>query len=414
MGMSKWKLPATAKRWMGVLLLIAALGTAAQAAPPEPFIDAATSTRVDDMVRKAIAKNKLPGGFVVLVVRDGKAVLTRAYGYADNEANRPMTVDAVFPLGSITKTFTGTMAVKLAARRIVDLDAPIQTYLPVSVTLNPSVAAVPVTLTTLLTHRTGWPKDQVTRRELKLDLPGGFDPTIADPDSYTVDRFYRGLAETPAEGEPGRFNYSNMGVHLAAHALERAYGKRYPAMLADLVTGPLGMTDTVIDRTPAMAARVPSGYAHDDAGNTYRKVPAWRAGEIVGAAFLNSTAADMARYMALFMDRGATARFLGGDEWDDALFKPYGEVTAGEALRAQGLGWRSGIFGGYGLILRHNGDSDGHNAFMAISRAHSVGVLILTNSNYDINEELGNQTLLLMLQRDRDLRGGDMIAEWRR
>lgn len=368
------------------------------------WLDTETSERIDAVVQKALREEKLSGGFTLAVVKSGKTVLNRAYGYADRETKRPMTTDAIFPIGSITKTFTAAIAVKLAARGTIELNESVDQYLPAGVRLNPSLTKVPVTLTTLMTHRAGWPRDNLTRRNLRLHLPSNFDPSIADPASFTKQEFYRGLSLSEPVGVPLiERHYSNMGFHFAAHVLELASGRRMEQLVTDEVAKPIGMLDTTFYPSALQKARIPTGYAFDERNERPMRVPAWSAGEIVGGAFLNSTAESLARFAALFADKVATVKFLGGDDWDDILFRPYIEFIEGDSWRAQALAWEISVFGPYGAIMRKSGDSDGHNAFVALSRSRRFAVVLLTNNDFGANEDVGNKLLLTLLQHDNEL-----------
>jgi len=384
---------------VGGCLLAAALPARARAS--STGLDEATEARIDRLVQRTLRKWAIPGGYVLGLVADGRLARHRAYGMRDAETKAPMPRDAVFPIASVTKTFTAILAVKLAAAGRVRLDAPVSAYLPPHVRFHPSLDGVPVTLVTLLTHRTGWPKDQSNRRNLALSLLGGFDPGIADPASYARETFYRGLRETPVESQPlVEHSYSNMGVHLAGHVLELATGRSYEALLRDELLTPLGLQGTAVHPAPPSAARIPTGYAYDERLEAHVKVPTWTAGEIAGGAGLKSTVPDLARYVGVLMDPRASARLLGGRGWDAKLWRPYVEyVRNEETLYAQGLGWRMSCFGDYGTIYRHNGHADGHNAFVAFSREHRLGVILLTNSAHAAMEELGNRVLLAALQR---------------
>lgn len=383
---------------------VAALTPSKLHAQPLPAGAASLASRLAEriplLVANALREWELPGGFSIAIVKDGEAVYQAAFGKADREANTPMADGAIFPIGSVTKTFTAALAVKLAARGVVDLNAPVETYLPASLTLHPSLTRAPVTLLTLLTHQQGWPRDNATRRNLRLDLPRGYDPGIADPASYSRSEFERGLALTEARLPPMEWSYSNLGFHFAAYVLERASGRGMEELMATELAGPLGLTDTTFRPSDAQRARVPAGYVYDTENDQVSRVPPWTAGEVVGGSFLYSTAADLARYAAELMDRDATARLLGGRRWDATLLRPAIEFLGGDIPRQQALAWQLSTFGPYGTIMNHSGEADGHNAFIAVSRERRLGLVLLTNNPFDANEALALRSLMMLFQLD--------------
>ena len=98
------------------LLLLAACTTAA----PDP--DAA---RIDRFVQRALKEFPEVPSLGLAVVKDGKTILTRGYGYRDVEKKLPATEDTVYYIASSTKSYVGLLTSMYAARGVVDLDAPI-------------------------------------------------------------------------------------------------------------------------------------------------------------------------------------------------------------------------------------------------------------------------------------------------
>jgi CubicO group peptidase (beta-lactamase class C family) len=379
---------------------------ASRALPSEPTTpgpsaaDSITRAEIDALLVRSLADASSPGGYVLAITSAERTLYLQAYGWASR--NHPMTTDRMFPIASVTKTFTGVLLAKLADTQRVELDMPLRRYLPAEVQLHPELESSSITLRILMTHRSGLPKDQVNRRNLQLDLPGGFDPTIPHPDSYGRAAFREGLVATPPVIPPlSGHHYSNLGVHLAGYAIELQLGRPFARLLDDEILQPLGLKETVFSRTAAMNRRVPQGYAFNTASGQYHRVPAWTAGEIAAGSGLSSTAADLAIYVRCLMNSLCTTGLVG-PKGERELFEPSIEyLRAPETLYAQALGWRLSHFGPYGVFYRHNGDADGHHAFVAFSRDRGIGVVLLTNGQHDAMEEAGNRVLLLLLQQSK-------------
>lgn len=189
-------------------------------------------------------------------------------------AASPPTDATIYELGSITKAFTGLLAVTAASRvPTLSLDTPVNDLLPRGVGLR-GPRGRRVTLRHLLTHTGGLPRDAPRRRRPPASAaraaaaPDGDGPA---PTNYTVDHLYGVLptvdlprvglrAALCGGGAPPR--YSNFGVGLAGHALGRAVGApSYAAALSEAVLRPLGLGSTSIggpspdaDPAPATAA----------------------------------------------------------------------------------------------------------------------------------------------------------------
>ncbi len=233
-------------------------------------------------VRAAVerAAAKLPAGGFVLgeFTRDGAT-----FASAGPVLPRPdlAPADAIFEIGSITKVFTGL----LLARAVLDgkaaLDDRIGKHLPAEVADALAPAAAAVTLGQLATHTSGMPA-----------LPANFRPADAlDPYAdYTVAQLYAWLRDyRPAAAPPQPASYSNVGFGLLGHLLEGIYGQPYATLVAERITGPLGMRDTLIELDAGRAAR----FATPHSGSVAAKP--WRLPSLAGAGALRSTAADLGR-----------------------------------------------------------------------------------------------------------------------
>ena len=185
------------------------------------------------MLRYMVEDGLAPGIALGLVEEDGSTrVVTYGTGGPDT---RPLGPRSVFDLGSINKTFTGTLLADMMVRGEVGLEDPISRYLPDSVTV-PTYGDRRITLLDLATHSSGLPR-----------LPSNYRPRdMRDPyEAYTVEILYEFLSGHELRREPGAgFEYSNLGFGLLGHVLARAAGVSYRDLLQERIIGPLGMAQT--------------------------------------------------------------------------------------------------------------------------------------------------------------------------
>ena len=168
--------------------------------------------------------------------------------------------DSLFEIGSISKTFTGLMLARMVAKGKVRLDEPVRELLPAGTVAKP--AGEEITLLDLATHHSGLPR-----------MPDNFHP--ADWDNpyadYGPEQLYAYLkSHGVAKPEEATFVYSNLGVGLLGQALAERAGRSYPDQLREEITGPLGMTDTVVQLSAEQQRRFMQG--HDE---KHRPVHAW-------------------------------------------------------------------------------------------------------------------------------------------
>ena len=241
--------------WISSLALAAALlaTTPGLAAPlPVPVAaapDAALAARLDKVVDTALAEQRLVGT-VVLVARDGKVVYHRAAGLADREAGRPMKEDAVFRYSSVTKPFVSMAVMKQVEDGVLNLDDPVTKWLP---DFKPKLAdgTTPViTIRQLLTHTSGLTyglAEPPSHPYHTLGVSDGIDLS-----GVTLDEDLRRLSQAPLAFPPGSAWRYSLAIDALGSVLEKATGKPLPQVVAETVTGPLGLADAgFVARDPA-------------------------------------------------------------------------------------------------------------------------------------------------------------------
>lgn len=276
----------------------------------------------------------IPGVCVALLDVDPATGCERrwlaACGSAD-PAGTPLRADAVQRVASISKLFTATAAMVLAERGQLDLDAPVQQYVPEFAPRNPFGTAV--TVRHLLGHRGG-----VVR-----EGPVGH---YFDPSEPTLAATVASLAATSLVFEPGTsFKYSNPGVAVVGLVVERITGEPFAAAVQRLVLGPLGLADSDFRPRADLVQRTPHGCMWTYDGRAI-PTPGFAFG-FGPAADLRSTVGDLVQFArSTFPD--ARVRVLRPDT-QAAMWQVPGGATHG-----CGLGWFTGERQGFREV-RHDG-----------------------------------------------------------
>lgn len=250
------------------------------ALPPGPVDPVELENFLDGIVRKSMAEGGAPGA-AVAVVRDGRVLLVKGYGWADVAAKRPVDADrTLFPVGSVSKPVTATAVLELVERGKLRLGEDVNRYLR-DFQIEPTFQA-PITPHHLLTHTAG----------LDVTLIG-----TAAADSSEVQPLGRYLAENlpPRIRPPGEaLSYSNHGYTLLGHLVETVSGQPFDRYIKEQVFRPLGMSRS--------GFAVPPG---DDVALGYEdgKLAAPPVHpQIVPAAGLVTTATDMARFLIAHLE----------------------------------------------------------------------------------------------------------------
>jgi len=322
-------MPGCLTRGLRALLLATLFATAAGAQTPRGLrlgFDAGRLTRIDSVLQRAVDRSEI-GGAVALVLKDGETVYEKAFGWADREANRRMTVDAIFRIASQTKALTSVAAMSLVEEGKLSLDDPVSRFIPgferttVAVRADTGRAIVSakrrLTIRDLLTHTSGisYGTDSLVAplyESAGLGPAAGWGWYTADkkePICVTMER----LARLPFVAQPGeRFVYG-YSTDLLGCVVERAAGAPLDEVIRSRITAPLGMKDTYFYLPPANRSRLTAVYASGAEMKIVRAPDGPKGqGDYVdgprrsfsGGAGLLSTARDYARFLQMLLNGG--------------------------------------------------------------------------------------------------------------
>ena len=268
--------------------------------------------------------------------------------------------DSVFEIGSITKTFTGTMLAKLVYDGKVRLDDPIKNYLPV--TLNQlSLNGKEPTLVQLADHTSGLPFEPTN---VKNDDAHPFDQ-YAPYKYYSTERLYDYLShQLVLESTPGeKRTYSNLGGGLLGHILTLVAKKPYEELLFETVCRPLRMQNTFVELTPERIHRMVQGRYPNGSLLPFGDGDC---GVLTGCGGIKSSTRDLVKYLKANIS-DTTYFFLA-----QKSTKQFDEHLTG------GLGWAT-----YSERDKHHvgafGATPGYTSGVTFERNTRVGVVLLTN-----------------------------------
>jgi CubicO group peptidase (beta-lactamase class C family) len=339
-----------------------ALALAAGAEPaPGPSDPREAEAFFDGAVPALLEAYHVPG-LVLSVVRDGRVLLAKGWGLADVETGRAMDAErTLVRVASVSKLVTATAALQLVAQGKLDLHADVNRYLE-GFQIEEAFGA-PVTLHHLLTHTAGF-DDRFLHSGRAY---GSVLPPLGD---YLVQRM------PPRVMPPGRVvSYSNHGLALVGHLVERASGLSFTDYVQQHVFDPLRMTrsrfflrvpldpDVAVPYRWAEGRQLPLGYDHTLLGP---------------AAELNTTAIDMAKFMLAHLGQGE-ARLL--DPATEGLMQ-----ERHFAVHPQVAGWAYGFeesFLNGRRAVGHGGDWRGFESLLLLFPEQGWGVFASANGMFD-------------------------------
>ena len=280
--------------------------------------------------------------------------------------------DSVFEIGSITKTFTGTVLAKLVYDGKVSKDDPVKKYLPV--TLNQSsLHGKEMTLVQLADHTSGLPFEPTNVRN---DAQHPFNKYAPYKD-YSTDRFYDYLShQLVLQATPGEKRiYSNLGGGLLGHILTLIAKKSYEELLIETICKPLGMSDTFVELTPDRERKMVQGrYPNGDV----LPFVEGDCGTLAGCGGIKSSAKDLVKFLRANMT-DTTYFYLA--QKPEKQFDEHFSGALGWAPYSERGKVHQGAFGA----------TPGYTCGVIFERNARVGVVVLTNISANLDAE-GNNT----------------------
>lgn len=376
-------------RWLGVPLsapLVALLMTACgggggpgRPLPPADSPDYGPARR--DAARKlldALATPELAGAGVSIALIDGAdTVWAEGFGVARASAGWAAAPGTRYEAASITKLFTATAVMQLVQDKRVDLDLPIDRYIPgFRIRSRWDLGATPITARLLLTHRSGIPEQL---------LVGGY----ADR-SLTLAETTALLAEETLAHPPGTLRaYSNLGYEVLGRLIECVSGIPYARYVEEKILQPLGMDGSAM-RDPA--EQTPPGIAlADGVGYPAQEdvAPRWLDNGIADGG-LRSTVEDLAKFASACLRIHAGTQLNGVPLQAASLAEMWRVQFSGQAADLDlddlsGLGWsvvplkRDTANGRELRAVMHGGTSMHHRSILALLPEQGLGVVVLCN-----------------------------------
>ncbi len=353
------------------LLCIFALVTGCASSPPSkpetrvPGDYAYTKDYIRWFIQQQMKKHSVTGLSLALV-DDQRIVWAEGFGHADKARNVSATPETLFRAGSITKLFTATAVMHLVERRLIDLDQPLTTYLPEFSFKTRFPDAPPITIRHLLTHHSGLPRDI---------LRGMWAPH-PQPYATVLDDLRTSYVLSP----PNQiFSYSNLGMTILGHVIERVSGMTYATYVSREILEPSGMTtasiETGVTASPLMAHAYTNGKEEPEL--PLRDIP---------AGGLNASVLDLARFLQMVFTQGRAGdlQVVKPETLTLMLTRQNQEVPLDLDLK-MGLGWSLSDFEqlhvhDVGTVASHAGGTIHFMSQLIALPERKLGAVVMGNS----------------------------------
>ncbi len=370
-----------------LMALVAAAATAPAAQSPTR-----ASTRVEtlkkalpeiDRLFAAFARNNRVPGIAYGVLVDGELVHSGFPGTRERQSMAPVTMDTVFRIASMTKSFTALAILKLRDDGKLNLEDPAERYVPELASLKyPTTDSPKITIRHLLSHAEGFPEDN----------PWGDQQLAVTDDEFTA-LLKSGIPFSTAPGTS--YEYSNYGFAILGRIVTRVSGTPYADYVRTQILQPLGMTATTLEPAAVPADRLAHGYRWEDA--QWKEEPQLPDGAFGSMGGMLTSTRDLAKYVGFLMsawpprsdaDPGPVRR-ASLREMQQAVRARPATATTGQGpgslrlnVNAYGYGLRIRQTCEYRHIVSHSGGLPGFGSQMRWYPEEGVALIAMGNLTY--------------------------------
>ena len=319
-----------------------------------------------EKLRQVLIQNSTPGASIA-VIKNGKTVWTEGFGLSNIETNSPASSETKFGIGSISKSLTMVLALRLAEEGLLDLDAPIEKYLPDFPHQNQGL-----TIRLIGSHLSGYADE--------FDDANFYNTKRYETTEQVLQEFYKEkLAAKPRE----KSIYGTTTFTLIAGVIEKVTKRDFATAMNDFVLKPLQLKNILPNDKRQIIPNRTAFYIKDNNGKTVNGEYVDPSFKIAGAGFL-STAEDLANFGSALIAEG----FLKQKSLDELL--QLGETATGEKTPFA-LGFRVVKTSDGKETIHQPGGGVGISSVLFIDRQNRISLAILTNQT---DAPIGNLNFL--------------------
>ncbi len=353
-----------------IIMFVAQMPIAAQNQP--------NFTSLDPVVEQIMKEWKVPG-LALAIVKEGKIVYAKGYGYRDVKKGLKVTPDTLFAIGSCSKSFTAAALGILADEGKIEWDKPVRDYLP-SFKLADDYATANLRVRDLVTHQSGLPRHDFV----------WYGSPLSRKEIFERLRFLE-----PSKPLHAKFQYNNLMFMTAGYLVGEVSKSSWEEFTRKNILDPLGMKNSnlsVKDSQKTSDFALPYG----EVGGEVKEIAFRNIDEIGPAGSINSSVNEMANWLTMQMSKG---KFNGKQIISEANLRENQSpqiVTGGGELRygelfysSYAMGWNVTSYRGH-LTLAHSGGIDGFISQVRVLPKDQLGMVILTNSGTNASGVLMN------------------------
>lgn len=343
----------------------------------QALAQALSSAEIDSIADSYL--EKIPqAGIAVVVVKDGKVVHEKGYGWASVEEQIPVTENTLFAIASNSKAFTAAALAMLVDEGKLDWNDKVVDYIPEFTMYDPWVREN-FTIVDLLTHRSG------------LGLGAGDLMIFPDSTDFTVDDVLASFQhQKPVSQFRTKYDYDNLLYIVAGEVIKRVSGQPWPEFIEERILKPIGMEESVasFDRIqhPELIA-----YPYSSENGELIRIKPYNEPLTDPAGGICANVDDLGKWLLVLLNEGkygdSLEHTLFTEERQIEMWRPYTNMRFHLIPNARyrnhfvayGLGWQIQDYCGYN-VMSHGGGLPGMLSYTMVVPELELGVVVLTNT----------------------------------
>ncbi|NOU63261.1 cyclic peptide export ABC transporter [Paenibacillus sp. LMG 31461] len=346
--------------------------------------------KIDKVIEKYMEKGKIPG-LSVVVVQGDREIFTESYGYADVNSKRSVTLDTLFELGSNSKAFTGMAILKLAEEGSIDLNAPVQKYLPwLEMKYSGEYGSqyvddyVDVTISQFLYHTSGIPFKTI-----------GQIPESSREDA--LEQTVKTLINQELDFYPGtKFQYATLNYDVLGQVISEVTKMSYEEYIMKQIIEPLGLHHTQVDpRNQEELDNLATGYKYNYFQAREYDAPEYRGN--LPAGYILTNAIDLAKWMKLQLGIKSENVSESYKKLFELSHLPDRSVAPMPDGSSYAAGWTI-VQSGDGE-WRHSGENPNFSSYITLRPGEQLGVGVLANISSSFTYAIGQDVMNILAGR---------------
>lgn len=321
---------------------------------------------VDNAAQKMVEK-PLINAVSIGIVYQGQEYIGHYGELEKGKANLP-TDQTIYEIGSLSKTFTGTLVAKAVLDKKLNLEDPVQKYLSEDYP-NLKFNNHPVRIKDLVTHTSGLPPmlplpiNALFKDFTNKKAPENINNVLKN---YSQKDFLKDLHTVKLDTIPGyKFSYSNAGIELLGAVLEKVYHKKFEVLLKEYLAQHIQMKNTTINLTKKEEENLAVGY-HSNYNDITMKMPTLSWGS---SGNIKTTLPDMMKFVNYQLKNAPE------------IVESHKPLVTVDDTFSSGYAWRVIKDKKLGTIYKHHGGVFRSQCFIYIVPKYNLGVFIITNQS---------------------------------